>query len=247
MSEENGKQRRVVLVTGAARGQGLAIVTRLVADGYAVVAGDVLEEDLLKATTGFSEDEVLPLVLDITSQQSWQDAVAATRERFGGLDCLVNNAGIMNRALIEDEDPAAFERNWRVNCYGPFLGIQACLPLLKASKNAAIVNTVSSAGVRPFVKHVSYTTSKFGTRGLSLSAAFELAEYGIRVNSVLPGPIATPMHDEENISRLAEAPLLGRAGEAKEIAAAVAFLLSDESSFTVGAELLVDGGHLLRM
>lgn len=238
---------RVALVTGAARGQGLAIVERLVEKGYHVVAGDVLESELMEAMAKFPEGRVLPQILDITSTESWTDAVEATRATFGQLDGLVNNAGIMHRASILDEDPAAFERAWRVNCFGPFLGIQACIPMLRESKTAAIVNTVSSAGMRPFFRHVSYTTSKYGTRGLSLSAAFDLAEIGIRVNSVMPGPIATPMHDEENIGRLSEAPLLGRAGQASEIAATVVFLLSEESSFTVGAEVLVDGGHLLRI
>lgn len=245
MSEKDAG--RIVLVTGAARGQGLAIVRKLIAEGYRVVACDVLAAELEAAMKEFPEDRVLVRVLDITDAAGWDDVVAATKERFGGLDGLVNNAGILHRALIEDEVPADFERAWRVNCFGPFLGIKACLPLLRESTAAAIVNTVSSAGIRPFPKHVGYTSSKFGTRGLSLSAAVELSELGIRVNSVLPGPIATPMHDVANIGRLAAAPLLKRAGTAEEIADTVVFLISEDSSFTTGAEVLVDGGALLKM
>lgn len=239
-------RRRTALVTGAARGQGLAIAERLVADGYAVVACDVLEDELASAAA-LSEDRVLTQVLDVTSSDGWQRVVAATRERFGGLDGLVNNAGIHHREAIGDEDPAAFERSWRVNCYGPFLAIQACLPLLLEGTDPAIVNTLSTNATRPYPRHVSYTSSKFAARGLSLSAAAELSELGIRVNAVLPGPVATPMHTPQTIERLSSTALLGRAGEAAEIASVVAFLLSTDASFVTGAEVLVDGGQLLRM
>lgn len=247
MTESPQSNRPVVLVTGAARGQGLAIVERLIEKEFDVVAGDVLTDELASATAHLPSDRVLTQPLDVSSAEAWAAAVAATKERFGRLDGLVNNAGILHRALLVDEDPADFERAWRVNTLGPFLGMQATLPLLRESPSAAIVNTSSSAGMRPFFKHTGYTTSKWGTRGLSLTAAMELAEYGIRVNTVMPGPIATPMHDAANIERLAAAPLIGRAGTAQEIANTVVFLLSENASFTVGAEILVDGGHLLRM
>lgn len=246
MPHDTDPSRRVILVTGAARGQGLAIVRRLVVDHY-VVACDVLAAELETSMGEFTAEHILIQPLDVTSAESWSAVVAATTARFGRLDGLVNNAGILYRASIQDDTPADFERAWRVNCLGPFLGIQACLPLLRESPAGAIVNTVSSAGMRPFPNHIGYSTSKWGLRGLSLSAAVELGELGIRVNSVMPGPIATPMHDPETTARLAASPLLGRAGRAEEIAETVVFLLSDASSFTVGAEVLVDGGQLLRM
>lgn len=238
---------RTALVTGAARGQGRAIVERLLSDGYAVVAGDVLEDDLAEARGRWPEDRVLALTLDVTSERDWASAVAATQSRFAGLDGLVNNAGIHQRAAIEDEEPAAFEQLWRVNCLGPFLGIRACLPLLRDGVAPAIVNNVSTNGVRPYPDHVSYTSSKFGARGVSLSAAAELSQQGIRVNTVLPGPIATPMHTEETVQRLQSSALLGRIGQPHEIASVVAFLLSTDAAFVTGAEVLVDGGQLLRM
>ena len=142
---------------------------------------------------------------------------------------------------------ADFERMWRVNCLGPFLGMRAAAPLLAKADRPAIVNTLSNAAMQPFVRHASYTSSKWAARGLTLTAAVEFARLGIRVNAVLPGPVATPMHDEATIVRLASAPLLGRAGTAEEIAEVVAFLASPAAGFMTGSEVVVDGGHLLRI
>jgi len=238
---------RVALVTGAARGQGLAIVHRLRKEGLAVVAGDVLVAELHAAVAAMGDDQVLPITLDVSDEQSWADAIAATQERFGGLNVLVNNAGILHRAFLADETAEAFERLWRVNTLGPFLGIRAAVPLLKVADRPAIVNTLSTSAIRAFDKHAAYNSSKWGARGVSQSAAVELAQYGIRVNAVLPGPIATPMHDAATIERLSSAPLLGRAGTAEDIADIVAVLASPEHSFLTGAEVVVDGGHSLRI
>lgn len=238
--------RRRALVTGAARGQGLAIVGQLAADGYAVLACDVLADELMTAVADLPGDTVIAQPLDVTSAESWTIAAEVARARLGGLDALVNNAGILRRARLADETPAAFERAWRVNCLGPFLGIQACLPLLREGVGAAIVNTVSNAALRPFPQHAAYATSKWGARGLSLSAAVELAEHGIRVNTVLPGPIATPMLPAESVPRISSWAPLGRPGEADEVASVVAFLLSAGASYLTGAEIVVDGGQLLR-
>jgi 3alpha(or 20beta)-hydroxysteroid dehydrogenase len=237
---------RTALVTGAARGQGLAIVRRLLADGYRVAATDILTAELSAALVDAPPDRLLTGTLDVTSPAGWSEVVARVAERFGGLDALVNNAGVLHRAAISREDPAAFEHAWRVNCLGPFLGIQATLPLLRAASDAAVVNTTSTAAARPFPGHIGYSSSKWAARGMSLGAAAELGRHGIRVNSVAPGPVATPMHDDETIARLGDSALLGRVGEADEIAAAVVFLLSPQASFITGAELVVDGGQLLR-
>jgi 3alpha(or 20beta)-hydroxysteroid dehydrogenase len=238
---------RVALVTGAARGQGLAIVHRLRKDGLAVVAGDVLVADLRAAVDAMGDDEVLPVALDVSDEESWADAIAATQDRFGGLNVLVNNAGVLHRAFLADETAEEFERLWRVNTLGVFLGIRSALPLLKVADRPAIVNTLSTSAIRAFDKHTSYNSSKWGARGVSQTAAVELAEFGIRVNAVLPGPIATPMHDAATIERLSSAPLLGRAGTAEDIADIVAVLASPEHSFLTGAEVVVDGGHSLRI
>lgn len=237
--------RRVALVTGAARGQGLAIVHKLLEKDYDVVACDVLADDLEQALAELPSDRVVAQALDVTSQDSWDQAVTVVNDAYGALHGLVNNAGILYRSPIADDDPADFERAWRVNCFGPYLGIKAFLPLLTSSAPAAIVNTVSTAGMRPFPNHTGYATSKWALRGLSLSAAVDLAGLGIRVNSVMPGSIATPMHNAETTQRLSKTSLLHRTGTADEIAATVVFLLSEESSFTVGGEFVVDGGQLI--
>lgn len=235
---------RVALVTGAARGQGAAIVARLRSDGFQVAAGDVRADELAACVDGL--DGVVALPLDVTSPQQWAAAVDAVVERFGGLTTLVNNAGVLHRASLAEETAAGFERAWRVNCQGPFLGIQAALEHLRRAAGAAIVNTCSTGAVRPFPHHAAYGSSKWALRGLTQIAAAELAPYGIRVNAVLPGPVETPMLDDATQARLAAASVTGRLGRPAEIADAVAFLVSEHASFITGAELVVDGGQCLR-
>jgi NAD(P)-dependent dehydrogenase (short-subunit alcohol dehydrogenase family) len=163
------------------------------------------------------------------------------------LSTLVNNAGVLHRASLADETPAGFERSWRVNCLGPFLGIRAALGALREANGASIVNTCSTGAIRPFPDHAAYGSSKWALRGLTQVAAAELAPAGIRVNAVFPGPIETPMLDEATQTRLAEASVLGRLGKPVEVADAVAFLVSDHASFITGSELVVDGGQCLRI
>ncbi|WP_369806762.1 SDR family NAD(P)-dependent oxidoreductase [Mycobacterium sp. E802] len=237
---------RVALVTGAARGQGAAIVARLVADGYRVTAADLLFDELAAGTTEFG-DRVLAVTLDVTSAEQWQAAVQATMKQFGGLNALVNNAGVLHRASIAEETPQGFEGSWRVNCLGPFLGLQAALEPLRQAEGAAVVNTCSTGAVRPFPNHAAYGSSKWALRGLTQLAAAELSRDGIRVNAVFPGPVETPMLDEKTQARLAERATLGRLGTPTEIADAVAFLLSEQASFITGSELLVDGGQCLQI
>lgn len=237
---------RVALVTGAARGQGLAIVGRLLRDDIRVVAGDVLGDEL-RSAVGELGDRVIAVDLDVTSAASWAAALAVAEQRFGGLNILVNNAGVLRRARLTEESEAEFERVWRVNCLGPFLGMRAASGLLSRAESPAIVNTVSSVAVRAFAGHAAYASSKWALNGLSQTAALELSDLGIRVNAVLPGPVDTPMNPPEAVRRLDAAPLRGRIGSAEEIAEAVAFLASPAASFITGATLLADGGHTLRM
>ncbi len=236
----------VALVTGAARGQGAAIVARLHADGFQVAACDLLLDELRTSTAPYG-DNVLALELDVTSEAQWNAVVAATVERFGALCALVNNAGVLHRAALADETAAGFENSWRVNCLGPFLGIRAALPHLSAADGAAIVNTCSTSAIRPFPNHAAYGSSKWALRGLTQAVAVELAPTGIRVNAVFPGPIATPMLDERTQARLAETSTAGRLGTPTEVADAVAFLVSARASFITGSELVIDGGQILRI
>ncbi|BBY16636.1 SDR family NAD(P)-dependent oxidoreductase [Mycolicibacterium litorale] len=237
---------RVALVTGAARGQGAAIVARLHADGFRVAACDVRADELRSSVEGYGE-AVIPIRMDVTSPQQWSAAVAETVERFGALTTLVNNAGILHRAAIVDETPEGFENSWRVNCLGPFLGIQAVVEQLRRTDGAAIVNTCSTGAIRPFPHHAAYGSSKWALRGLTQVAAAELAPSGIRVNAVLPGPVETPMLDPHTQNRLAARATLGRIGRPGEIADAVAFLVSEQASFITGCELVVDGGQSLQI
>lgn len=235
--------RPVALVTGAARGQGAAIVARLCADGYRVAACDLPDSELHTGTAEYGDD-VLAVELDVTSEQQWSAAVAATVAHFGGLSTLVNNAGVLHRAAVGAETVAGFENSWRVNCLGPFLGIRAALPQLRAADAAAIVNTCSTSAIRPFPNHAAYGSSKWALRGLTQSVAVELLPDRIRVNAVFPGPIATPMLDERTQARLGES---GRLGTPVEVADAVAFLVSPNASFITGSELVVDGGQILKI
>ncbi len=239
--------QRVALVTGAARGQGAAIVARLLADGFRVGACDVRSDELQSTTSALANVDALAVPLDVTSAEQWGLAVAAVVDRFGSLTTLVNNAGVLHRAAIADETPEGFERSWRVNCLGPFLGIQAVLPQLREADGASIVNTCSTGALRPFPNHSAYGSSKWALRGLTQLAAAELAPSGIRVNAVLPGPVETPMLAPDVQRRLAETATSGRLGKPMEIADAVAFLVSEHASFVTGAELVVDGGQSLRI
>ena len=207
----------------------------------------MLVDELTASVDALGDDAVIAIPLDVTSEEQWAAAVNQVVERFGSLTTLVNNAGVLHRASLADETPKGFEGSWRVNCLGPFLGIQASLAALRQADGAAIVNTCSTGAIRAFPNHAAYGSSKWALRGLTQIAAAELAPSGIRVNAVFPGPVGTPMLDDATQTRLAAASVFGRLGKPMEIADAVAFLVSDHASFITGSELVVDGGQCLRM
>ncbi|WP_405182704.1 SDR family oxidoreductase [Nocardia sp. NBC_01377] len=239
--------RRVALVSGAAGGQGWAIVQRLRADGIAVAACDIRVDALAAAVAESGDADILPLSLDVTSEEQWAAAIDAVVERFGGLNALVNNAGILHRCPLENETSEQFEHLWRVNCLGAFQGMRAALPHLRVAAEPVIVNTCSTGALRPFPNHAAYGASKWALRGLTQVAAAELAPHRIRVNAVFPGPVATPMLDERIQQRLAASSPWQRLAEPGEIADAVAFLISPQASFMTGAEVTVDGGQSLQI
>ena len=183
---------RVALVTGAARGQGAAIVRRLHKDGFRVAACDLMVDDVKATVDALGDDAVIAIPLNVTDADQWAAAVATAVARFGALSTLVNNAGVLHWASLSDETAAGFEGSWRVNCLGPFLGIQTALPHLRESEGASIVNTCSTGAIRPFPNHAAYGSSKWALRGLTQVTAAELAASGIRVNAVFPGPVDTP-------------------------------------------------------
>jgi 3alpha(or 20beta)-hydroxysteroid dehydrogenase len=238
---------RVALVTGAARGQGAAIVKRLRTDGFRVAACDLLVDELKASVDALDDAGVVAIPLDVASAEEWEAAVQAAVDQFGALTTLVNNAGVLHRASFDEETPSGFEASWRVNCLGPFLGIKAALPQLRRADGAAIVNTCSTGAIRAFPNHSAYGSSKWALRGLTQVAAAELAPSGIRVNAVFPGPVETPMLDPATQARLLERAVLGRLGKPAEIADAVAFLVSEHASFITGSELVIDGGQTLQI
>jgi len=243
----NELAERVALVSGAARGQGRAIALRLATAGARIIAGDLRAEDLSSLADQLGEAAVVGK-LDVRVRESWDTIVTRGAGVFGRLDILVNNAGILHAAPLEDENADTFEEVWRVNCLGSFHGIQAVIPHLRERGGGAIVNTLSTAAFSAFQNHASYVASKWAHRGLTKVAALELAQYGIRVNAVVPGPIATPMILQDDNPRTRErfsATPLGRIGEAEDVAEAVLYLVSDTASFVTGAELTIDGGQTI--
>ncbi|NUQ99623.1 MAG: SDR family oxidoreductase [Streptomyces sp.] len=231
MSNENTQRLagKVVVVTGAARGQGAAEAEVLARAGARVVATDVRPEGDVRR-------------LDVSSESDWAALAAELKESYGEIHGLVNNAGIIRRERLGEVRPEDFAQVQAVNTTGPLLGIQHLAPLMPPG--SSIVNVGSSAALTGYYP-VAYTASKWALRGLSKIAAMELGPRGIRVNTVHPGYIetemtaaATPAFREATIR---ETPL-GRSGSVDDIAPLVVFLLSDESSFITGAEIPVDGG-----
>lgn len=238
MARVSGK---VALVSGGARGIGAAIAQRLEREGAKVVIGDVMEKEG-HATAAALGENVKFVHLDVAKTQDWETAVATAVSEFGGLDILVNNAGIMNYAPIDEYTLAQWNEIISVNLTGPFLGIKAAIPALKESKTGSIINVSSTAGLKGFGSFPGYTATKFGVRGLTKSAAIDLGPYNIRVNSVHPGNVRTPMTDGHDIDQSGVP--LARLGESTELASLVLFLASDESSFCTGAEFIADGGEM---
>ncbi|MGI9822114.1 glucose 1-dehydrogenase [Agromyces sp. Marseille-Q5079] len=232
---------RVALVTGGARGLGAAYVRALHAAGARVVAADLLDDEgqALAAELG---ERARFVHLDVTDEASWAAAVEATLDAFGTVDVLVNNAGIANAAPIEHLTLAKWDAVIAVNLTGVFLGCRAVVPAMKAQGSGSIINISSVEGMRGSPGLHGYTASKFGVRGLSQSLAVELGAFGIRVNSVHPGLILTDMTTRIDPSKL-DIPL-GRPAVPDEVAGTIVFLASDASSFTSGAEFVVDGGMI---
>lgn len=227
---------KVVVVTGAGQGQGAAAARLLAAEGATVLGCD------LKAEPTEDLAGVEYRQLDVTDAGGWSALAAHLGSRFGRVDGLVANAGITWRARLGDIEPADLTRVADVNVTGTLLGIQALTPLMAAGGSIVVIGSVAAlTGHFP----VAYTVSKWALRGLAKSACLELGPHGIRVNTVHPGYIETPMTASATpalrATSVAETPL-GRTGTVHEVAPAVLFLISDEASFITGAEIPVDGG-----
>lgn len=233
---------RVALISGGASGMGASHARAFVAEGASVMIGDISDAAGAKLAAELGERADF-VHLDVTRSADWEGAVAATVERFGKLNVLVNNAGILDGGPIGSYTEKQWQNVLSINLTGPFLGLTAARDALVAARPAAVVNISSAAGIQGVPGVHAYTASKFGLRGLTKSAALELAPHGVRVNSVHPGGILTPMlgaGEDATLDR-GENPL-ARLGLPEEVSPLVVFLASEESSYCNGAEFVVDGG-----
>ncbi|MET9504053.1 SDR family NAD(P)-dependent oxidoreductase [Streptomyces sp. NPDC006622] len=246
-------QGRVVLVTGAARGQGEQEARLFAEEGARVVVADVLDE---QGAALAEEIGALYVHLDVGEEAQWRDAVAAAAQAYGRLDGLVNNAGILRFNALTDTPLDEFMQVVRVNQVGCFLGIRTVAPVL--ADGGTIVNTASYTGLTGMAAVGAYAASKHAIVGLTRVAALELAPRGIRVNAVCPGAIDTPMSNPAALDPTADAEEtakaldglyrklvpLGRIGRPQEVARLALFLTSDDSSYITGQPFVIDGGWL---
>ena len=240
---------KVALVSGAARGIGAATAKLLAQEGAAVVLGDVLEkegqETAAQIVAAGGQATFIPL--DVARPENWQQVIAATVAAYGKLDILVNNAGVSDRSAVAETDVATWERVLEINGKGVFLGIKSAIPELRKAGGGSIINISSIYGIIGSETSAAYHASKGAVRILTKAAAIQYAADNIRVNSVHPGFVDSPMTaarhalPEVHHLRISRTPL-GRMGTPEDIAAGILYLASDESSFVTGSELVIDGG-----
>ena len=243
---------KVALVSGGARGLGEAQAKLLAAEGAKVAIGDVLEEEGKKVEAAINElgGEAFFMPLDVTQADQWTQIIDETVSRFGKLDVLVNNAGIGGRGGLEDMTEDEWDEVMAVNAKGVFLGTKLAMPEILKAGGGSIVNISSQMGiVGSDTSNPAYQASKAAVHVFTKSIALRYATQGVRVNSVHPGPIDTPMLqagfiDPERMQRVMSKVPMGRVGQPEEIAYGVLFLSSDESSFITGAGLVIDGGYI---
>ncbi|GLY04467.1 MULTISPECIES: glucose 1-dehydrogenase [Actinoplanes] len=240
---------KTALITGAASGIGRQTALRAAAEGATVVVADVQDTLGAEVVTEIEKNggTALFLHLDVTSEEAWAQAVSTVQEKFGGLDILVNNAGLGHAETLEDTTLALYEKVVAVTQTSVFLGTKAFAPLLKAAPAASVVNISSIFGASGgFGTSPAYHAAKGAVRTLTKNIAVEWAPLGIRVNSIHPGFIETPMMGDTDQEPYVTTTPLGRVGRPAEVAAAILFLASDDASFVTGAELFVDGGYIAR-
>jgi 3alpha(or 20beta)-hydroxysteroid dehydrogenase len=230
---------KVALVSGGSRGIGAASARALVAEGARVVIGDI-RDDEGKTVAGELGDAARYVHLDVTQADDWAAAVRTAVTEFGKLDVLFNNAGIVNGSTLQQFRMDKWQQILDVNLTGPFLGMKAVADAMIAAGGGSIINASSIEGLRGTPWAHGYVASKWGLRGLTKSVAVELAPHGVRVNSLHPGLIRTPI--SEGIPDDMIPIPLGRPGQPEDVASFVVFLASDESSYATGSEFVIDGG-----
>jgi NAD(P)-dependent dehydrogenase (short-subunit alcohol dehydrogenase family) len=243
----------VALVTGAASGIGRATAERLASEGATVLVTDVQDAQGEEAAAAIREAGGAAgfAHLDVADEADWRSAVERALADHGRLDVLVNNAGLGDLATIEETSLADWERTIAIDQTGVFLGLRACAEALKASGHGSVVNISSIFGTSGgFGTSPAYHAAKGAVRTLTKNVALLWAQQGVRVNSIHPGFVRTPILDQARGTEVWDAMTastpMGRLGEPEEIAAAVAYLASDDASFVTGAELYVDGGYIAR-
>src|SRR5467141_3043463 len=239
---------RTVIVTGGARGMGASHARGFIAEGANVVIADVIEQEGRTLADELGDQAIFSR-LDVTSDGNWAATVAAAENAFGPVSVLVNNAAIVRFGSIAETEPAAWRQVIDINLPCTYLGIRAVAPSMRKAGGGAIVNTSAAAGMIGQFGLASYVSSKWGLRGLTKTAALELARDNIRVNSIHPGPVRTPMVGGPDAADAAAAHLRGlaipRMAEPEEITRLVLFVASEEASFSTGSEFIADGGDLL--
>ena len=239
---------QVALISGGSRGQGEQQARLFAREGAAVAIGDVLEEDGNRVAESINDTggQAMFRQLDVTDQSSWAEMVGDATEQFGRLNILLNNAGILRNGSIEDMTEQEYLEVIQINQVGVWLGIRAAIQPMKEAGGGCIINTSSTAGLEGYPDSSAYVASKFAVRGLTKVAALELAAYNIRVNSVHPGPIDTPMTAPPDIPRRADGEIgvniaIPRFGRADEVARMMLFIAAD-ATYSTGSEFVIDGG-----
>ncbi|MGM8871720.1 glucose 1-dehydrogenase [Psychrobacter sp. 2Y5] len=236
-------QDKVIIITGAAQGMGETHARLCINEGAKVVLTDISSEkgEALAKELG---DNALFVKQDVTKEEDWAHLVQQTKDKFGQIDVLVNNAGITTHKSILDTSIEDYRKILEINQVSVFLGMKAVIPTMTAAKQGSIINISSINGLVGGA--IGYTDSKFAVRGMTKAAALECAPHGIRVNSIHPGVIATPMitqgDTKDAVEAFAKTIPMKRVAEAEEVSGMVLFLASDDSSYSTGSEFVVDGG-----
>lgn len=232
----------VALISGGARGMGASHVRGLVAEGAKVIFGDILDDDgkRLEEELGESAHYVH---LDVTKDDDWKYAVAAAEKEYGPITLLVNNAGILSYGAVDVMEPDEFRRVIDINLTGTFLGMHYAVPSMRRAGGGAIINISSTAGLMGYATISAYGASKWGVRGMTKAVAMELGKDNIRVMSIHPGPIRTPMTEEIGDEITAAQPI-ARWGEPEEVTKMLMFMAAD-ATYSTGSEWVIDGGAVL--
>lgn len=232
---------KVAIITGGARGMGAAHAKRFLEEGAKVMITDILE----KEGTAMARElggNIRFMKHDVTKASEWEKVVAETESTFGPVSVLVNNAGIALLNSIDKMTEAQYRRVIDINQVSVFLGMKSVHPSMSKEGSGSIINISSVSGLKGNTDSIAYSASKFAVRGMTKSAAIEFAPQGIRVNSVHPGLIETPMVRKSRVSKLARAIPLQRTAQPLEVSNLVVYLASDESGYATGAEFVIDGG-----